>query len=175
MTKEPKPQQMKALSVKNPWAYLECIGIKDIENRTWPTSFRGRVLIHVSKKGANFWDSNVCFIVDNELRKLNTPEYTNSFGSIIGSVEIVDCVQNHPSIWAEKGTVKVFSKAKNKIIEKPIYNWVLKNPILFEKPILNVKGTLSFWNYEIEIPNNTMMINIPKHRWDFELPQTLES
>lgn len=24
------------------------------------------------------------------------------FGEIIGSVEIVDCVQNHPSIWAKK-------------------------------------------------------------------------
>jgi hypothetical protein len=28
-----------------------------------------------------------------------------------------------------------------KIIEKPIYNWVLANPVLYEKPILNVKET----------------------------------
>lgn len=27
------------------------------------------------------------------------------------------------------------------------YNWVLANPILFDKPILNVKGALSFWDY----------------------------
>ena len=52
-------------------------------------------------------------------------------GSIIGSVKIVDCVQNHSSIWAEKG----------------VYNWVLKDAILFDKPISNVKGKLSFWDY----------------------------
>lgn len=27
-------------------------------------------------------------------------DYVNS--AIIGSIEIVDCVQNHPSVWAEK-------------------------------------------------------------------------
>ena len=55
--------------------------------------------------------------------------YVNS--AIIGSVEIVDCVVNHSSIWAEKG----------------VYNWVLANPILYSKPIENVKGKPSFWDY----------------------------
>jgi len=31
--------------------------------------------------------------------------------------------------------------------EKGIWNWVLKNPILFEKPIENVKGKLGFWEF----------------------------
>ena len=39
--------------------------------------------------------------------------------------------KNHPSIWAEKG----------------VYNWVLANPILYENPIEDVKGKLSFWDY----------------------------
>ena len=52
-------------------------------------------------------------------------------GAIIGSVEIVDCVQNHPSPWAEKG----------------VWNWVLANPILFPEPI-PAKGKLSFWEYD---------------------------
>ncbi len=62
--------------------------------------------------------------------------------AIIGSVEIVDCVQNHPSIWAEKTDTDNKGYYKN-----PIYNWVLTNPILFNKPIENVKGKLSFWEY----------------------------
>ena len=33
-------------------------------------------------------------------------------------------------------------------VDKPIYNWVLANPVLYEKPILNVKGKLSFWEFE---------------------------
>lgn len=40
---------MKALSIRQPWAWLIAQGYKDIENRTWPTRFRGRVLIHASK------------------------------------------------------------------------------------------------------------------------------
>jgi len=30
-----------------------------------------------------------------------------------------------------------------------LYNWVLSNPILFDKPILNVKGKLGFWDYDL--------------------------
>ena len=80
----------------------------------------------------NFYDS----ILTNE-QLLALPEnkewkdFSFCTGSIIGSVEIIDCVQNHPSIWAEKG----------------VYNWVLANPILYENPIKDVKGKLSFWDY----------------------------
>lgn len=55
-------------------------------------------------------------------------------GAIIGSVVITDCVRNHPSVWAEKG----------------YWNWVLKDAVLFDKPIEGVKGKLSFWNYNLE-------------------------
>jgi len=56
---------------------------------------------------------------------------TNPIGAIIGSVVIADCVQNHPSVWAEKG----------------YWNWVLKDAVLFDKPIMNVKGKQGFWEY----------------------------
>ncbi len=39
---------MKCLSVKNPWGYLICAGIKDVENRTWKTDYRGELYIHAS-------------------------------------------------------------------------------------------------------------------------------
>ena len=43
---------MKTISIKQPWASLIAHGIKDIENRSCRTNYRGRVLIHagVSKK-----------------------------------------------------------------------------------------------------------------------------
>lgn len=47
---------MKALSIKQPWASLIAQGIKDIENRTWKTSYRGRIYIHASGKFA--WTSS---------------------------------------------------------------------------------------------------------------------
>ncbi len=37
---------MKAISIKQPWTYLIASGIKDVENRSWETSYRGRVYIH---------------------------------------------------------------------------------------------------------------------------------
>lgn len=124
---------MKAITIKQPWASLIVHGIKDIENRTWRTNFRGRVLIHSSAKGdiAKFG----CLQPNQRLKVLNTPmsciDFNDlPFGSIIGSVEIVDCVQNYPSIWADKG----------------VYNWILANPVLFPEPI-SAKGKLSFWEY----------------------------
>ena len=39
---------MKTLSVKQPYASFICHGIKTVENRTWSTDYRGKILIHAS-------------------------------------------------------------------------------------------------------------------------------
>jgi len=39
---------MKALSIKQPYALYICTGIKTVENRTWKTDYRGRLIIHAS-------------------------------------------------------------------------------------------------------------------------------
>ena len=120
---------MKTISVKQPWSYLICSGIKDVENRSWKTNVRGRVLIHSSKK-----ISKSIISIEQKNHILFDINKKMKFGSIIGSVEIVDCIINSNSIWAEKGT----------------YHWILKNPILFDAPIENIKGKLNFWNYDID-------------------------
>lgn len=40
---------MRALSLTQPWATLVAIGAKRIETRTWPTTYRGPVVIHAAK------------------------------------------------------------------------------------------------------------------------------
>ncbi|GHT33168.1 hypothetical protein FACS189434_06670 [Bacteroidia bacterium] len=65
---------------------------------------------------------------------LNYCEENDLFSAIIGSVEIVDCVKGHQSIWAIKDSER-----------KSYCHWVLANPVIFENPVLNVKGRLSFW------------------------------
>jgi hypothetical protein len=133
------------LSVKNPWAYLICLGIKDIENRTWPTSFRGRVLIHTTST----FDLNA---MDNHDEIIKLPISIRQdaryapLSAIIGSVEIVDCVFDHPSIWAECGMVTRMDRHKN-VSTKSIYNWILRDPELFKEPIINIKGQLGIWKY----------------------------
>ena len=37
---------MKAISVRQPWAALIALGVKDIENRVWRTRYRGVILVH---------------------------------------------------------------------------------------------------------------------------------
>ncbi|MBP8292366.1 MAG: ASCH domain-containing protein [Caldilineaceae bacterium] len=40
---------MKAISLTQPWATLVAMGAKRIETRSWPTSYRGPLMIHASK------------------------------------------------------------------------------------------------------------------------------
>ena len=40
---------MKALSIKQPWAWAIACGHKTIETRTWSTTYRGPLLIAASK------------------------------------------------------------------------------------------------------------------------------
>lgn len=138
---------MKALSIKQPWASLIAHGIKDIENRTWKTKFRGRIFIHVSAKSA----INTHILSEAQrkvLRDRTTPVDITHLSAIIGEVDIIDCVINHPSIWAEPTTIRHMGDNVSFIDGDPIYNWVLANPVLYDKPILNVKGKLSFWDFE---------------------------
>lgn len=140
---------MKAISIKQPWASLIAHGIKDIENRTWKTNFRGRVYIHVSAKSIKDLSS---LFSDDQWDKMGEEMRCNMvlnnfpLSAIIGEVDIVDCTINHPSTWAEKTASRAFADQPY-YFDKPIYNWVLSNPILYEKPILNVKGKLSFWDF----------------------------
>lgn len=143
---------MKALSVKNPWAHLIALGIKDIENRTWRTNFRGTCYIHASGQIYPFFKgNNLAFTPEqwtdiSKVIDLTIPGEKEKFfttSAIIGQVNIVDCVQNHPSIWAEKAATG----------EKPMWNWVLANPVLYDKPILNVRGKLGFWDIELDVCN----------------------
>lgn len=163
---------MKAITIKQPWATLICtsredditIGIKPIENRTWPCppKYIGhRVLVHASAKPvSNF--KLLSYLTDEMIKESESVYRNGKFtdGAIIGSVEIVDCVVNHPSVWAEKtekqhckfGACK-YDQIECKIdcklckhITKPTYNWVLANPIKFPEPI-TAKGKLSFWDY----------------------------
>jgi len=143
---------MKTLSVKQPWAWLICSGVKDIENRTWPTNYRGRVFIHASGKQCEVKGLLTYSQQEHLILKLphKMPIQDNLInGAIIGSVEIVDCVLNHSSVWAEhKAIVQRKIAGEKKMVEVPVYNWVLANPIQFANPWLNIKGKLSLWEFE---------------------------
>ncbi|WP_037438395.1 ASCH domain-containing protein [Pedobacter antarcticus] len=139
---------MKALTIKNPWALLIAQGIKDIENRTWRTKFRGSINIHAGKDYpyVSLTDQQED-LIRGDLR-YNFIKRKFNCSAIIVEVDIVDCVLNHESIWAEQMAYDVCPETGMHILRKGqpyVWNWVLANPLLYDKPIENVKGALSVW------------------------------
>lgn len=84
--KQRETAKMKGLSVKQPWASLIVDGIKDVENRSRYTQYRGPLLIHASK-----------------VHDAVPLAETLPAGAIIGQVNLVDCCKRSASPWAEMG------------------------------------------------------------------------
>lgn len=89
---------MKALSIRQPWASAIIQLNKDIENRTWGTSYRGPILIHAAKTMTGADQAafeEVAHVAGVKFRPLQTLP----LGCVIGQAEIVDCVRAHDSPW----------------------------------------------------------------------------
>jgi ASCH domain len=88
---------MKALSVRQPYAWLIVSGHKDIENRDWATNFRGRVLIHagLTYPKRNYRDDAEIF----GARYGAYPERDTMLGGIVGVATITGCVTASDSEW----------------------------------------------------------------------------
>jgi ASCH domain len=88
---------LRALSIRQPWAWLVVSGYKDIENRSWRTNHREPLRIHASPNRSEFEARR------SEIQKRHRvkipPEEELNFGGIVGLVEVVDCVRTHHSKW----------------------------------------------------------------------------
>lgn len=87
---------MKALSLRQPWAWLVVHGGKTIENRKWQSHYRGRFLIHAAK---GMTKSEYVAVVnwlherglDDVARALPFPEALDR-GGIVGAATLIDVV-----------------------------------------------------------------------------------
>jgi len=140
---------MKALSIKQPWAYLVASGHKKYETRSWATKYRGPVMIHSSaglmtklqKRTYERWIRDYGLNVD----------YQNYlyYGCIIGVATLADvCVIN------EQFTIDKLDGAylSNKEYTFGDYSlpgrfaWEMKDAMMFDRSI-PMKGNLGIWNY----------------------------
>lgn len=72
---------MKALTICNPYPVMILRGEKRVENRTWPTRYRGRLYMHAGKS-RSWWDEEI-----------DTKRYPNAaWGAVVGIVDLIDCV-----------------------------------------------------------------------------------
>jgi hypothetical protein len=129
-------EYMKALSIRQPWAWLICAGYKDIENRNWRIGRKAQHEPYSSYHQANFTIEVPVRIYVHASKILDTSgaKYFNitippnlPLGAIIGEVDIIDCITESASPW--------FSGR---------YGFVLANPILYEIPI-PCQGALGFF------------------------------
>ena len=177
--------KVKCLSVRNPLSYFICYGLKDTENRSWQTKYRGTIYIHSSGKYEypplidltdeplpvyNEWfemfdeekvKQGEYLVYDEKVPGYHLREresqpakivreykfwgqnmnqaiedYNAIFfhkAAIVGKVDIVDIVKDSDSPWADPDS----------------YQWVLENAVVFKNPVLNVKGRLNFWEYDV--------------------------
>ncbi|EPS1221628.1 ASCH domain-containing protein [Burkholderia cenocepacia] len=99
---------MKALSIRQPWAWLAANGHKDIENRTWPTSYRGPLLIHASKGMTRAeYETAMRFAIVAGATYEELQRFDDSVrGGIVGVVDLFDCVppSRRSSPWHIEGS-----------------------------------------------------------------------
>lgn len=132
---------MKLLTIKQPWASLICLGIKDVENRTWrQDSLVGeKLLIMSSKKDVDIAKTNTAW--RNEYLRLVENGTISSLehlpkGKIIGYVDVDAIKEESDSIWAA---------------DSSHFKYVLKNAHLFKTPIDGVHGQPRTINFDIDI------------------------
>lgn len=94
---------MKAITVRHPWAWAIIHMGKVVENRSWSTSYRGPLLIHASGRlTAEEYGDFAEFVaaeIDEYDAMPHPHELAETLGHIIGVVDLVDVVEDHPSPW----------------------------------------------------------------------------
>ena len=123
-------ESARALSLRQPWAWLVVNGHKDIENRSWRTNHRGLLLIHASSNRSITSPRNLATI--EKKYRVRLPRDFD-FGGIVGVVDVVDCVKTHASKWKTRGS----------------WGWVLRNPR--KLPFRKCKGAVGFFKIHNQI------------------------
>lgn len=93
---------MKALSITAWWAWAIVHAGKDIENRTWGTSYRGPLLIHASKKVLlEDWDDvrDIIEYAPSVHHPAVAIPQVPPAGGIVGRCVLADCIRDHDSPW----------------------------------------------------------------------------
>lgn len=143
---------MKAITIYQPFAFAIVAGLKKYETRPRRTNIRGRIAVHASIKDP--WKTGILKDMD-EMRAIARilSEYRAAhggprippqleFGVIMGTVEITDCKpveQVIETLTAQERILGDYTPGR--------YAWILKNPVLFSRPI-PAHGKQGWWNWD---------------------------
>jgi len=150
---------MKAITILQPWASLVALGEKKFETRSWPTNYRGPILIHAGKKTFNT-DS----YLDRELypfaEALGLPDYFSfdklPYGSIIAVADLVNCLKIVSRVKVSGNQFFARLENEQEITRNELYfgnyevgryAWQLENVHRLADPI-PAKGMQRIWNFD---------------------------
>jgi hypothetical protein len=124
---------MKALSIRQPWAWLIVTGEKNVENRGWASRYTGPLYIHAAQ---TFDEAGYKWVKKNFPRvKMPTPKAFVT-GAIIGRVNMVGC--------ADSSLI-----CKSTWFTGP-YGFIFDNPVKLETPI-PCSGQLGFFEVDVNV------------------------
>ncbi len=119
---------IRALSIRQPWAWAICAGLKRTENRSWSTNYRGTIAIHASLSTQGL----------NELRpsfdRVDDQHPVRVTGAIIGLADLVDVASYGPQHEQDPFAFGPFC-------------WTFTNARLLSEPI-PLKGKLNLFKLE---------------------------
>ena len=127
----------KAITIKQPHVAAIFAGLKRFETRSWPTKYRGPLLIHAGKAvDKETWDNVMAWGNDGARRTFG--DMTATLGCIIGVADLVRCREARDvAMWEHKHWGD-FTPGR--------FAFELANPRLFKTPI-PTRGQLGLWTY----------------------------
>lgn len=92
------------LSVRQPWAWAIVNGLKDVENRTWSTGYRGPLVIHAGKQPYEDY-LGACDDIERISGYVPPHHEKLPFGAIVGLTYVIGCDRERVSPWCIDGHV----------------------------------------------------------------------
>lgn len=136
---------IKALTLQDPYGTLVATGHKQYETRSWPTSYRGLLVIHVGKTLAINWDNKVFLSL---LRDVGISDpYKLPLGAAVCICELTAVYRTEavrPHISDRERAFGDFSPGRAA--------WKLENVQRFRKPI-PCRGAQKLWDWTLPLPD----------------------
>lgn len=156
---------MLCLSVQTVHAYPIIYGVKDVENRTWKTDYRGRLYIHASGQDERDisgilpgwlekkYEKEIDEITEQGIAYKNpVPEWYRNLNLLRFKAAIEEMnnrvLLRANAIIGHVDLVDIIKNSTSVFAEQGQFHWVLKNPVVLKQPILQIKGKLRLWEYK---------------------------
>lgn len=148
-------EQMKAITIKQPWATLIALGEKKFETRSWQTKYRGKIAIHAGKTVDKVALNEVAIMAALSRNGIKSHTVLPT-GAVIATVDLVEChkiTNDYMSMYEEEkaGTETGLLIEGNEWwfgdYSEDRYAWELTNLHVLSNPI-PAKGKLNLWEWE---------------------------